>query len=286
MGELAMTDPLEIRIEDKDLPVLSAVATRAMTMISSDKASSSDLDQLIRKDPALAQRILRLANSPLYGGKVKISSISQSIVRLGMARLRTTIMIAATGDVYPQSDPHARRMWEHSLAVAYISFWLSEILGLGSPEDAFIAGMLHDVGKVVIYRQQPKSYGDLLSQAVENSTRFYPLEHSRLKFCSHESVGALVGRKWDLAPEIVEVIRFHHEIETNPDCVTENKKLVALVSSANLLSPRLGFGHDGPWSTEIFNSTPAKIIQLTEESVNLVCENLAPMLADQIAVTD
>lgn len=282
MSGLVETEVPDIRIEDKDLPVLSAVATRAISMISSDKASPSDLENLIRKDPALAQRILRLANSPLYGGKVKITSISQSVIRLGMARLRTAILVAATGDVYGSNDPHATRMWEHSVATAYISFWLSEILGIGTPEDCFIAGMLHDVGKLVIYRQHPQFYGGMMDQAITSGDRFYKMERSKLKFCSHESVGGLVGRKWELAPEIVEVIRFHHGLEEDEDCVGENKSLVALVSSANLLSGRLGFGPVGEWGEKLLESIPAKVAGLTEESVELCIGNLGPLLQEQV----
>lgn len=273
----------DIQIRDENLPVLSVVASQAMTLISSGSASANELEHLIRKDPSLTSSILRLANSPLFAARVKATSITQCIVRLGLPRLKNAIMIAATGDVFDQTDAHARGLWQHSVAVAYISYWLSEMLRIGSPEDCFIGGMLHDMGKMAIYRQEPKIYASIMDEAHSKGVRFFFEERKRLKFCSHETVGGLIGRKWQLSTELVEVIRFHHEIEENPDCVAGTQGFVALVSAANLIAAIMGYSEDRISTGDLLESKPAAIIRLDKEAFDICTENLGAILKDQIA---
>ena len=279
--ETASNETLTIKIDSRDLPVLSTVATRAIAQISDGDCSVKDLEELIRSDQSIASRILRLSNSPLYGGKVKISSIAQAVVRLGMARLKNTILIAATGDVFDRRDPYARALGEHALAVGLTSKWLSERLRNGDPEEAFVAGMLHDVGKVVIYRQQPKFYGALMDEAAFEEMRFYRLERARINFCSHESIGALVARKWNLDSPIIEAIRFHHDIENGGAGEHGDDPWIALISAANLLANELGFGAESRATIEVLGSKPAEIVGIDEPLLDEIHETLPPFIEDQ-----
>lgn len=276
-------EPLDVKIDDSDLPVLSAVAIDAMAQINTGEPSASDLEKLIRRDPALAMRILRLANSPLHAGRVKIASISQAVVRLGMRNLKEAILVAATGEVFDHKDPYARAFWEHAISVGYASHWLAKKLGIGAAEDCFLAGMLHDIGKLIIYKQVAKAYGEIIDEAALDGTRFYLYEKERLRFCTHESVGALVGRKWALSPEMIEVIRFHHEIEDDEACVTDTRDLVSLVSVANLVANKLGHGAEAPSSIDVVGSTPASLIGFDEAAMKACEEELEPVIAEQLA---
>ena len=284
MGPVS-TDPLNIRIDEKDLPVLSQVATRAIAMINSGTPDTEDLEKLIRMDQSLTVQILRLANSPVFGGKVKISSLSQAVVRLGLSNLKTAILAAASGEVFDKTDPYARALWEHSIGVAFAAGWLAERLKTCAPDEAFVAGMLHDVGKLVIYAQEPDFYGTLIEEAAVKGKRFYEYEHSRINFTNHESVGGLVARKWELPTDIIEAIRFHHDLEEDNWIEDEDyRDLVATTSVANLVANHLGMGAEAPSLINVLESVPGEYLGF-DEALLTACESeLLELLEEQKAI--
>ena len=156
----ASNDSLSFRLEDVDLPVISGVAMEAMRLVSDGQTNAADIEKIIRVDQALAARILRLSNSPVFCGKVPVRSIRQAVTRLGVRHLRAALYIAASSELFDQSDHHVREFWSHGLATALASHWLSERLGIRDSDECFVAGLLHDVGKVLIYRQAAEAYGN------------------------------------------------------------------------------------------------------------------------------
>lgn len=275
------SEALDIRIPEDDLPVLSAVATRVLSLLGDGDVDMKDLDALIRADPSLTSRILRLANSPLYGGKVKFTSLEQALVRLGMAELRRTVLIAATGEVFAQDDVHAQAFWEHSISVAIASHRIAEKTGAAKPDECFVSGMLHDIGKLVIYRQVPEAYGQMIEDSKAESTRFFQYEKKHIKYCTHETIGALVGRKWDLNAETLEVMRFHHNVETETEIAERSAPIVLLISYANLLANQLGYGNQ---DASLFNaavSVPAQVLDISPEITEELIETLPEIIEEQ-----
>lgn len=275
-----LKEDLRFRIDDIDLPVLSTVATQAMRLISEGYNSAADLEEVIRVDQALAARILRLSNSPVFSGKHKVRSISQAVTRLGVQQLRATLFIAASSQLFDDRDTYVKEFWEHSLATALISNWLSEQYGIGEPEECFVAGLLHDVGKVLIYRQAPEAYGKLICEAADRGVRFYQYEKEVMEFCSHDAVGALVGMKWGLNQETVEAIGNHHYIEEREDFPEESKLLIALISVASLLANQSGYGPVANSTLEVLNSIPAKLLGVTHAKATEFAEVVPSLVQD------
>lgn len=228
---------LDIQITDEDLPVLSVVATQALELLRDPEVANRQIDELIRQDPALTQRVLHVANSPFYCGRVPSQSIHAAITRLGLRQLRTVITMAATGELFDVTDPHVRMMWEHSVATAIAATTLVHELNVVDGEEAFIAGMLHDVGKLVIYRQYPESYRETIETALSEGRRLHEVEAEQYRLFTHMSIGGLVVRKWSLPDLLAEAVRFHHEVETEipPRDVLGHTRLVCVVALANML---------------------------------------------------
>lgn len=230
---------LDIQISDQDLPVLSAVATQALDLINSPTVTNKHLDELIRQDMALSQRVLRTANSPFYCGKMQTTTISDAVFRLGMRQLRNVLVVAATGELFSDADPVIQALWEHGLVTAMVAQTLADSFQIAHKEEAFIAGMLHDVGILIIYRQHPGPYSELMVEAKMSGRPLHEVELERLQFFTHMSVGGLVIRKWRLADSVAEAARFHHDLETTIPDPVQCKHLACTVSLADALVNQL-----------------------------------------------
>lgn len=274
-------DAMDIRVSDADLPILSAVATRVLALLGEGDPDIKDMERLVRLDPGLTSRILRLANSPIYGGKVEFKSIEQAMVRLGISALKQTVLIAATGEVFDGKDVFARNLWDHSIATAVASQTIAERIDNVLPEEAFVAGMLHDIGKLIIYGQAQKEYAALETEAREQGRRFFEFERENIQYCTHETIGSLVGRKWHLSSDMLEVMRFHHVVEEDESIAQRASPIVIVVSAANLFTNQLGMGTEQPELINVLESIPARQLGLDEQAIEELTETLPEIIADQ-----
>lgn len=270
-----------VEIKEDDLPLLAAVAVEAMQLIDREDTNTKDLDRLICSDPALAARILRIANSPLFAGSVPAHTVNQAVVRMGMIQLRQIVLMGALDQVFDPRKPHPGAMWNHAISVAVASKWLAERLGVVQPEEAFLGGLLHDIGKLVIYHQISDVYGALIDQAAAEGKRFHEYEEGKILPCTHAPVGAVVGLKWGLTPDLIEVMQFHHDIEGEGDLPLEAEPLVAVVSAANLLVHQLGLGSEPSQNMNALASRPGRIIGLDADTIEEAGEALPALIKEQ-----
>ncbi len=273
---------VSIQISEQDLPLLSAVATRALALMQDHDATNQAIEDLIRQDPALTQRVLHVANSPFYCGRAGTRTIASAVGRLGLRQLRNVIMMAATGELFNADDPHARALWQHALATALASQFLAEELRLDHTEEAFIAGMLHDVGKLIIYRQAGEVYGPLLSAASEDQGRMLVLENQNFTYFNHCTVGGLTIRKWKLADSVADAVRFHHELETRLPDQFDHANLACVVSLANIFANNLGYGHPVCEWAGLGELACAAHVRLSAENARKLADRIQKTLETQL----
>lgn len=226
---------LDIKIEDQDLPVLSIVASQALQLIQDPRTTNQKIKDLICQDPSLAARVLRVANSPFFSGRIPAFTISDALFRLGIANLTNVIVVAATGEFFNESDPVIQFLWDHSKLVAMSASYLAKLLAFENVEEVFVAGLLHDIGKLVILHQYPDIYKPMLQEAVLSHKRLHLLEDESFNFFNHMTIGGLVINKWKLHASIAETARFHHDQETRVPYHVNFPRIVGVVSLTNLL---------------------------------------------------
>lgn len=224
---------LDIKISEKDLPVLSIIANQALQLLTDPKVTNQKIVGLICQDPSLAARVLRVANSPFYCGRIPSFTISDALCRLGIRNLTNVIVVAATGEFFNESDPIIQYLWEHSTLIAMTTAYLAKLLAFKNVEEVFIAGLLHDIGKLVILQQHPDIYRPMLQDACANRKKMHLLEDESFSFFNHMSVGSLVIHKWKLHASISEAARFHHDLELKIPVYSNYLPVVGLVSLAN-----------------------------------------------------
>jgi putative nucleotidyltransferase with HDIG domain len=222
-----------------DLPVLPQVAARVVDMIHDPKTTTKKLEEIISRDQATTARVLRVANSAFYGVRGEVSTLSRAIVILGFNTLRSVVLAGVSETLHADSRScfKDRILWEHSVAVAIAARIIARECRYPDPEEAYTGGLLHDIGKVVLDAKLPDEYQQVLERVYNDGQSFVDAENDVLGF-DHTDVGALVVRRWSLAPPLCEAVQLHHQ----PMAAEIDPALCAIVSLANSLCVRLGIG--------------------------------------------
>jgi len=232
------------------LPTLPSSIERLLEMVGRPDTSAKSLASVISMDQVLTARLLRLANSSYYGFSQKVSTVSLALVMLGFdaakdIALTTTVMrsFKAHGND-PRFD--LSRFWSHAVSVASASRYLSRVLRIGSPGEAFTAGILHDIGQVVLHAYHPEAFGKVLQRVLEEGA---PLLETELEVlgATHPQVGGWLCRRWNLPEAICTSVEFHH---APLECKGGSGGLpgvVALADHFDGISPEGGWlGGNGP----------------------------------------
>ncbi len=226
-----------------DLPTLPAIVLRVMQMIEDPLCSSADLARVIMADPAMAARILKLANSAYYGFRQQISSVPQAIGLLGFATLKNALLSAAVFDLFRLSVTTGFDMpalWKHSVATATVAKLVAKRVRFPHAEKAWTAGLLHDVGKIVIARFLPRSLASVTELVAREQLAIHDAEKQVLGL-PHPAFGGWVLGRWGLPVSLVEAVEFHH----HPTRSQFAFDLAAIVYLGNILAHRAGIGSGG-----------------------------------------
>lgn len=203
------------------LPPMPAVVARVMELTNDPSCSAQELQRVIGMDEVLSSRVLRLVNSARYGFPRRITTLSHAVILLGFETVRNLAIGAAAVRVvlrYGANSPVNRQhFWEHSLQTALAASALAKHSrkDLIAREEIFLAGLLHDLGILLLSQTFPEEYR-LLTEECETLECAYSLEGSMFGI-THSEVGARMAEQWNLPPMFVEVIRTHHSpVEGSP----------------------------------------------------------------------
>jgi putative nucleotidyltransferase with HDIG domain len=234
------TDLMRIRLLEnlKELPTLPTVVAQLMMTLNEPTSSARDLERLIANDQAIAARLLKLANSAFYGLPGKVASLNRAITLLGFNTVRSLVLTIGVIDKFggPSGGKYFDRgeFWEHSLSVAMVARLLGARDSAFSPDEAHLAGLLHDIGKVIMDNFMPAKFQEAM-QLVKEKGRD-PLEaEQELLGLSHDEVGHIAAGEWRFPEFLSEVIKNHH----NPENATQFPEITQLVATANRIVPAL-----------------------------------------------
>lgn len=231
---------LRNRIEQLgDLPTLPHVVQRLAAMISRPTVSAEEIGTIIEKDQVLAAKVLRLANSPFYGFPSRIGSVSHAVIVLGFNVVKGLTLCASALTI--MKDAGMDQLWRHSLGVAITANLLATKLEIKNPEELFVSGLLHDIGKVVLYVKWPdvgNSIKDALKTRADRS--LFDVEQE-LTGLSHAEIGGYLAGAWHLPVTLREPILYHH----NPIHAKDATLQTAIVHVADILVKGLACGNPG-----------------------------------------
>lgn len=224
------------RIEaSKHLPSLPQVLLNLMEACRNEEATFKEITQIIGGDSALTARILRIVNSPYYRRAEKIVRIEDALFQLGRDAVRNIAISASIHQIFSKvndrSPFHMKLFWWHSLLCAVLARRLSEKLSYKAPDLSFLTGILHDVGRMVLWVNFPEEYGKVLQAARRRSHLL--LEGERRMGITHSEAGSWLLNRWGLDASAVDAVRCHHD---SPERIESAVPLVKILYVANLVA--------------------------------------------------
>jgi len=224
------------------LPVLPKVTMRLLRMVDSTGTSSGDIAEIIEAEPSLAVRLLKLANSSFYGQRGRVATVRNAVIVLGSKTIRSLALVVWThtlrshaGDV--EELKLIAPLLAHGLATGVAAGMLAERTKHELGEDAFMAGLLHDIGRVALVAQMGRNYQtDILEPARRECLLLHEQEGAILGF-DHRGLGSALMASWGLPPFLASVADTHHD----SGIVPTDQFFVAAVALADVYSTRLGF---------------------------------------------
>lgn len=223
------------------LPTFPWVATRLMQMFAEPDISITEIGRVIALEPVFAARVLQTANSPLFGTRAEVKSISHAIILLGLRRVKAVTITRALADfVTPALKMEALRVcWQNSLAAAIIAEKLARVCQL-DPEFAYVAGLMRDIGRLALLVKYPEAYSNLLAVSRENHFDLMSTERELFEV-DHCQAGVWMMQDLPFPPELRDVVALHHEPPRDGAF-----RILDLVRVADLLTDALGFAVLGP----------------------------------------
>ena len=249
------------------LPVMPKATVRLLELLEFPDCTTQELAEVIETEPALAVRLLKLANSPFYGQRGRIASVARAVVVLGAKTIRSLAMAVWTHTLKAQMRNADEMLLmlpllQHGLATGVAAQMLVEKTSRTLAEDAFMAGLLHDIGRVALVADLGTRYRDaILEPALQDLMSLHEQEAIVLGF-DHRVLGAKLMAAWGLPGFLAEVAERHHDTDLVPD----KQNIVAAVALADACATRLGFN----LATELFRSPQegiAAFYGLTDEGV-------------------
>jgi putative nucleotidyltransferase with HDIG domain len=233
------------KMEIKDIPIMPQVATKILQLKEENlEISFKELENIILIDPALTSKILKVANSALYARQREIINLQQAIALLGFKMIKSLVLLVCASNIYGTSGVKTGAfskqvrskstrvgMWRHLVLTAFLSKHLAQKLGDDEKsESIFIAGLLHDIGRIVFLLNASDSYETYLERVASEPDRDILSVEESIFGSTHQEVGKIVLQRWNFPDELIDAISHHHSEKIE----SPYRRIVEIVGLANV----------------------------------------------------
>lgn len=224
-----------------DLCTLPAIAHQVIQVAEDDSSNADDVLHVIEQDPAVATKLMQVVNSAYCGLRNPVGDLKTAVTLLGLDRVRNLALTVSIGDLFSRDTPVGSldpvRLWDHSVCVATVSRLVAQRGHTCNPDEAYLAGLIHDLGLLFVNQHLAKLAPRVLAHCATGAS--LPTAERRVLAFDHAQLGAYVAWRANLPGRIVEAIDHHHATQ---DCPDEGRELARTVSVANYLATRYGRG--------------------------------------------
>jgi len=238
--QLSVEDMVEDVSTIHSLPLFYSQLSEA---IDHPRSSIGDIAKIISEDQGLTARILKLANSPLFGYFSKIDTITQAVTIIGVLQVRDLALALSVMDVFkgiPEDLVNMEQFWKHSIATGLASRVLATSQREANLERFFVAGILHDIGRLVMYVRVPDLCLELLEQCRATGTLLHRAEREKFSF-DHADVGGALLKRWKIPPRVAEPVGSHHHCSRGGQYPRE----ASILHLADIIAHAMQIGNSG-----------------------------------------
>ena len=258
----------------KDLPTLPGVLQEVAILVENPNSSTDQISRAISKDQVLSAKVLKMVNSPIYGCPGRIGSIQHALVLLGFNVIKGIIISTSVFDVM---NENMKGLWEHSLGCALASSAIARAIGCKDPEEYAVAGLLHDIGKVVAAVQLPESREAIDALVREKQISYRQAENEVLGF-AHDRINLWLCTYWNLPPNLKEGLSYHHR----PMSATLYPKVAQVVHVGNFLARLFGVGNGGDDQVSALDEGVLEVLEITPEVLFKIMDSLEREFVDLV----
>lgn len=227
-----------------DPKVLPSVAKKVLDMVGDENTSNTALCTVISRDQTISASVLKIANSAYYGLRNEVTSLNQAVVILGFAALKDLVVTVSTKLQYKRFGITEQMMWDHSIGAAVAAREVARGHGRDLEEMAFLGGLMHDFGKVVMNNEAPEAYLEVMQETYNEGKDAIEAETSVFGY-THTEIGAMVLDQWGFPPVLISVLRSHHLQGCTLEGLSDpfEARAIACIHLADALCKRLGIGY-------------------------------------------
>ena len=255
----------------KGLPTLPGVVQKISNMVENSTTSAEDIGRIISSDQVLTAKVLKLINSAFYGFPGRISCVTHGIVLIGFNVVKGLVLSAS---VFDMMEGKMVGLWEHSLGTAITSGIIAKRMNQKDPEEVSVAGLLHDIGKVVIKVSMPDKYEKILELVEEKEMPMLEAENKVLDF-NHANVANWLCEKWNLPDNLKDPITYHH----SPHLAKKVPRQTAMIHLADILVKGIGHGQSGDRWVPPLDKEAWQTLNLSKEDIEEIIREMDTDLA-------
>ncbi len=251
---------------------LPAATTQAIQMLADPNMDIKRLGQVLQSDQVIAAQILKHANSAYCGGYSSCATVADGIVRIGINHLKSVLFAAAAnGPLMARLSGYQMKdgeLFRHSFVTATTARRLAALINYPDPEEAYAAGLLHDIGKLLLDRHVQPRY-QAMAADVKQGMAIIEIEERHLH-TDHATIGGLMAERWAYPPALVNAIRYHHA-----PTLTQQPRLAALVNLTNILVLQSGIGLT-PLGIPPLSPDLPDLLRISEDQLGRLAHTLRP----------
>ncbi|MDP2303198.1 MAG: HDOD domain-containing protein [Ignavibacteria bacterium] len=227
-----------------NIPTLPTIFETLTEALNDPRVTNQKIANIISSDQSSAFKVLKVANSPFFGFRGGVDTISQAIMYLGTTEIKNIVFSLTIMKMFSKEKKISGfspiELWAHSIGVGILTRAIGRVISEQKVENYFLAGILHDIGKIILLQFAHEEYQEVLKYVEENNCLIMKAEQEIFGF-DHSRIGYLLAEKWRLPQPIKDVILYHSSGITNED----NQKLVTSVHLADIAARILKFGYAG-----------------------------------------
>lgn len=266
-----------------EISSLPEITMHIVEVVEDPKSTAQDMHDIVKNDPALAARILKVVNSAFYGLPAQIASLDRAIIMLGLSAVKNIALAASLSRLFRpgaiSDDFDAHDLWKHCIAVGVCARMLASA-SQGQAEEAFVAGLVHDMGLLVEYQLFPEKLKEIVVHCMEEPQDFLAVEREVIG-ADHQAFGMALATKWKFPPPLRYAIAYHH----NPELLKpEFHKLVTTIQVADAICGQNQIGFYLTSHTAEVTEAALGVLGITADKVSELLVDLPERIEETLAI--